>query len=619
MFFFIGLLFSCTEQKAEQVFSPPKIRIEDRDPHLTELSQQAIALAPKWLQPDLSVNLSVLDDGLQNELALLMIDNDDPWMLDEIGFSIAHLSPEVLTHEDFYPQLIAENAQLIYSRDDVLNYVEIIDNGVPGDDPNYYTTTRYQIEDENGNRTEKTINKEMYYWYLVHPRMEDELPFYIDAWAECGNEVSGFQSECPATPEDGTFWRHFLWEGAVDQCPEERECPIVKDYVTTEEVMWKSKAYDRSDNGAIGAIINWQIDAMSFGAGNERPIQPNRIYAVGCGNCGEWSDMATAAARSALIPSQNVGARGNDHVWNEFWDEDWMQWEPVNTYVLHWYYYRSAEGETSQSNPLYAITASRGDGYVSTERTVDYANTFELEVLVNDENGFPVDGAVVTLFGPIVVYDVDGYWYIGEGYTGADGIARFVLGESNEYLFRVDSPIGANPEETNLITPFLSNTVAGENHSFEVILNTSKSILQIEEVPVTIENDETITLTLDLHHRLSADGYMLRGSMMEAVEQGHIHAFVVDSDNYWKYKDGEAVEAHAIHRNVNSGEFSFQLSSEERWYLILSNQDSTAISTAGGLELTLSSDTMEWEDVSLEETFVLQPGEDIAIQITQAP
>ena len=106
---------------------------------------------------------------------------------------------------------------------------------------------------------------------------------------------------------------------------------------------------------------------------------------------------------------------------------------------------------------------------------------------------------------------------------------------------------------------------------------------------------------------------------MEAVEQGHIHAFVVDSDNYWKYKDGEDVEAHAIHRNVNSGAFSFQLSSAERWYLVLSNHDSTAISTAGGFELTLSSDTMEWEDVSTEETFVLKPGEDIAIQITQAP
>ena len=137
--------------------------------------------------------------------------------------------------------------------------------------------------------------------------MEDELPFYVDAWASCGG------SECAATPETGTLWRDFLWKDAVDNCPTDRDCPVVKDYVAEQTVLWKSKAMNRNDNGAIGEIINWQKAAITFGAGDERPIQPNRIYAVGCGNCGEWADMATAAARSALIPSTNVGARANDH------------------------------------------------------------------------------------------------------------------------------------------------------------------------------------------------------------------------------------------------------------------------------------------------------------------
>ena len=104
----------------------------------------------------------------------------------------------------------------------------------------------------------------------------------------------------------------------------------MKSCIALIDVLWKSKTYSRDDNGAIGALINWEKAAISFGAGDERPIQPNRIYAVGCGNCGEWADMATAAARTALIPSQNVGARANDHTWNEFWDDGWMQWEPVN-------------------------------------------------------------------------------------------------------------------------------------------------------------------------------------------------------------------------------------------------------------------------------------------------
>ena len=29
-------------------------------------------------------------------------------------------------------------------------------------------------------------------------------------------------------------------------------------------------------------------------------------------------------------------------MWNEFWDERWVQWEPVNTYVEHYRYYADA-------------------------------------------------------------------------------------------------------------------------------------------------------------------------------------------------------------------------------------------------------------------------------------
>ena len=608
------LFFACNTT----ISDPPKMRLESTESTLTSLSQDAVALAPQWLQRDLSLSLYRLDENLQNELAALMVDADDPYMLDEIGFAIAHISPEVLAHEDFYPQIILENAQLIYARDPLLNYVELIDEGEPGVDSDYYTTARYQIEDENGNIVEKTIDRDIYYWYLVHPRMEDELPFYIDGWAECGNSIQGYRSECATTPEDGMFWRHFLWDGALEECPPDRECPVVQDYVTTEDVMWKSKAYNRDDNGAIGAIINWQIDAMTFGAGNERPIQPNRIYAVGCGNCGEWSDIATAAARSALIPSQNVGARGNDHVWNEFWDEDWMQWEPVNTYVLHWYYYQSQEGATSQSNALYAITSSRGDGYITTERTIDYGNTFELEISVKDAVGTPIDGAVVSLFGPILVYDRDGYWYVGEAYTGADGIARFTLGENNEYLYRVDSPLGSEPAEENRINQLMSNTVAGEDQAYEITIQNTIPTLQIIEAPLD-ETDESLSVSVDLQHFISADGYMLRGSMTDPTPTGKVKMFVVDRENYSLYLDGEEFTAHHISESVDQLEVDIPLKSSKGWYLVLSNKESVGISSVGSLSVSLSSDTDQWEGPSLEEMIHILPGEKIAVQLTAAP
>ncbi|MEC7986945.1 MAG: transglutaminase-like domain-containing protein [Myxococcota bacterium] len=607
-------LFACNST----ISDPPKMRLETTSSTLTELSREAVSLAPDWLQNDLSLSLYRLDENLQNELAALMVDADDPYMLDEIGFAIAHISPEVLANPDFYPQIIAENAQLIYERDPLLHYVALIDDGVPGSDPDYYTTARYQIEDENGNTIEKTIDRDIYYWYLVHPRMEDELPFYIDGWAECGNSVQGYRSECATTPEDGMFWRHFLWEGALDECPPDRDCPVVKDYVTETDVMWKSKSYNRDDNGAIGEIINWQIDAMNFGAGNERPIQPNRIYAVGCGNCGEWSDIATAAARSALIPSQNVGARGNDHVWNEFWDEDWMQWEPVNTYVLHWYYYQSQEGATSESNALYAITASRGDGYISTERTEDYGNTFQLEISVTDTSGMPVDGAVVSLFGPILVYDRDGYWYVGEAYTGADGIARFTLGENNEYLYRIDSPIGSNPIEDNRINQLMSDTVAGEDQYHEITIEATIPNHQITEKPL-LETDEVLSVKVDLAHFLSADGYMLRGSMTDPTPTGKVKMFVVDRDNYDLYRSGAPFTAHHLSESVDTVNVDIPLQSDKGWYLVLSNKESLGISSVGSLDISLASNTEEWDGPALNEKIHILPGESITVQLTAAP
>lgn len=321
----------------DEPLAAPQLEVAHQTDDLTDLAQQAVALAPAWLRHDLASTLAEVGDTTQDELGAILVDLDNPWLTDEIAFSIANISPEVLTDPQFYPELLVVNAESIYANDPVLQYVELVETGEPGVDDDYYTTTRYQVEID-GVVMERTIDRETYYWYVVHPRMEDESPYYIDAWASCGS------SQCPTTPDDGTFWRTFLWDGAAADCPEDRECPVLLDYLTTEPYLWKGKANNRDDNGAIGAIIRWQKDAMVFGAGSERPIQPNRIYAVACGNCGEWSDMATAAARTGLIPGHNVGAYANDHTWNEFWDEGWQQWEPVNTWVLHYTYYVDSAG-----------------------------------------------------------------------------------------------------------------------------------------------------------------------------------------------------------------------------------------------------------------------------------
>ena len=304
---------------------------------LTDLARQAVDAAPLWLQDDLATNLGRLDSELQDELGALVVDLEDPYLTDEVAFAIAHTSPEVLAWRRFYPQLFVDNAALVYARDPDLAYVELVDVGEPGVDPDYYTTATYTVGLEDGSVVERTIDPEVYYWYVVHPRLEDELPSYLDAWS----------SDASVAPGEGLLWREFLWEAAAADCPAGRDCPVLADYLTTEDRLWNSLDGEVDGNAAIGRLIRFVQDAIDFGAGDERPIQPSRIYVVAQGNCGEHADLSCGIARTALIPCQNVGAKANDHTWNEFWDPDqgWVQWEPIGESVGKTTYYVDEDGD----------------------------------------------------------------------------------------------------------------------------------------------------------------------------------------------------------------------------------------------------------------------------------
>jgi len=279
---------------------------------LTDLALEAIEAVPSWLRDDLAVNLAKLDSAHQDDLAALVVDQDDPYLVDEIGFGIAHTSPEVLQGSWFFPQLLTENAQQIYEYDAVLDYVQLVEVGDPLDEA-YYTTATYDVEIEQGVIEERTIDRDLYYWYVVHPRLEDELPFYVDGWTS-GDGV---------LPDEGYHWREFLWDRAADDCPVDRTCPLLEEKMAGIEVLSRRGEESDYESDAIAGIWNFIGDAIHWGAGDERPVQPNRIYAVACGNCGEYADLFASSSRTALVPCQNVGARSNDHTWGEWWDDQW--------------------------------------------------------------------------------------------------------------------------------------------------------------------------------------------------------------------------------------------------------------------------------------------------------
>jgi hypothetical protein len=56
-----------------------------------------------------------------------------------------------------------------------------VESGEAGVDDSWSTTTRYWMADGEDN-VQVDLPAEMCDWYVVHPRIEDDHTFYIDAW-----------------------------------------------------------------------------------------------------------------------------------------------------------------------------------------------------------------------------------------------------------------------------------------------------------------------------------------------------------------------------------------------------------------------------------------------------
>ncbi len=437
---------------------------------LTTAARAAVARSPRWLRVDLEHTLRFLPGMLQNNLAAV-IDAAPEKMIDEVAFAIAHSSPAFLLSPYCYPQMFRDNAESIYAHDPLLPYVEIVDRGAPGDD-DYYSTVRYWRVDKDSNRVQIEVPRDIYYWYIVHPKITDEISTYVDP--EAKESTSAIKP-----PPQGKFWRDFLFT-ATDPVPDTTgvDYPILRDVVQQCEVLWADRG---AEKGAVLEIGKWIRDVMVFGSETERPHQPVRIYDLHLGRCGEHGDITAAAARACLIPCREISSISTDHVWNEFWDEQWWQWEPVNN---------------SQKNPLVysegwgkkfgTVMARRSDGVFHPVTDMYAKETCTLEIQAKDASGAPVDGAVV-----MIAMRVDQSIYIDTyGATGSDGIARFILGKGNDYFARFDSPnAGSVPAASNQVTALMTNAQPGEHYAYQLRSNVSKPQLRKDSDILPLTDD----------------------------------------------------------------------------------------------------------------------------------
>jgi hypothetical protein len=521
----------------------------------------AIAAAPKWLTGDLTEAFLNLDDERQAIYAGVILDAPDERYVDELAFLVAHVSPTDLTSRSFDPALLTANVAAVYEADAVLPYVTLVDEPAAPEGSGNCTTAAYETPEGP-----LRIDCASYYWFVVHPRLEDERPAFI-------NPGSG----AIADPPTGVFWRDYLLNHADAECPGKAACPLLSEMLAAESYLWTG-LHDAQDNGAIGAITRWVNVSMAFEVQGERPIQPVRIYALHRGYCGEHADITSAAGRAALIPTTNAAAYADDHTWNEFLAESWREWEPVNDYIDEFGNY---DQWTGGGLGLHAVHDTRGDGYVW-NRTPDYSATCTLDVTVTDAGGLPVDGARV----------VAGTYYGGRfvpsfaGWTDFDGKVVAEVGDQDQtFYLQASSPLGTAPAEPERV---VVKSEAGKTYAWTVALPETRTALPLAGTsPVPGAGRYIVTASWEFPRSyLHATSIVAGLDFIDNTSPGRIRAMLLDEANAGLYDDGEPFEALAA-ATESTGDLDLDVPAPGTYYLVVSNEEAVSSAQLGTVTVTI--------------------------------
>ncbi|MFH1682028.1 MAG: FlgD immunoglobulin-like domain containing protein [Candidatus Eisenbacteria bacterium] len=505
---------------------------------------QAMDYAPGWLAEDLRDVFSRVDSATQDALAGVILGAADP-IVDEVAFVVAHTAYQVLESGNLYLGLFVENAEDVYAFDPYLDYVEIIDYGTASAGGDYYSTVRYYTA-QSGDTLEVELPRDRYYWDIVHPKITDEFPTYIDP-----------ATGVPADPPVGRFWREFLFTHA------DSGYPVLSERLAGCLTLWEGNV-DSQVNGAVGIITRWVQDVLDFGSGVERPIQPVRIYRLHLGRCGEHADFTAAAARAALIATNSPLAPDEDHTWNEFWDERWVPWEPVNNYVDSGWHY---EG---WGKSILGVFNWRGDDWTWTV-TQRYTPSCSLTVVATDSTGYPIDGAMVKIarkLGP-------GNFALSTwGYTDHSGLVGFSLGDNHAPFVRIESAVGTFPPDIGY-RKAADSTLAGEHYLYERPIDGYRPVIPLvpHNLPTPQWETYSIRVTWGGEEFIYGNCFYGGRTFADHKEGSSIEFFILPEDEFAWYQAGDTVFAYEIHEEADSGDVSFLFPEEGNYYVVLSNEE----------------------------------------------
>lgn len=556
---------------------------------ISETAQSAVDKSPRWIRNDLITVFASLEPSYQAKWAEVILSANDPY-IDEIAFCIAHLSPQYLKSSFAFTQLLVRNVELIYQHDQVLDYVEVIDYGTSQNDPDYYSTTKYR-KAKYLDTLEVEVPRDIYYWYIVHPKISDEIPAFIDPDII---ESNYSHSNNIMSPENGYFWRDFLLNH------NDPGYALLKDLLKECKIVWNQ--FGGSLPGAdpaINVLSRWLSRSMTFTSNEERPHQPVRIYRKHIGRCGEYSDMRAAIARAALIPAATVASSSTDHAWNEFWDQNWIHWDDA---IDDPYMYLGS----GWNKKFGSVFRWRSDGCLIpvTDRYTREQATIHIYAL--DRNDNPIDGARIILY----TTGLDGtIWFDTYGVTDNQGKASFIVGTERPYHAKMQCDYGNVPAgDSSHLLRVVSNSQVDREYSVSMTIDAEKPAFLGEDIGVPQFENERFYLRIEFDMPFQ----ILRGTDLfddleknasQFIQQpaGVTNFIMMDEQNYQNFTSGNAFQGFHTSYQTDSDTVGFEFDGSSDWYCVFDN--STALHTSQHLTGTVQ--LMSVYDASVPEVALM--------------
>ncbi|MBU1626886.1 hypothetical protein KKB18_05905, partial [bacterium] len=414
------------------------------------------------------------------------------------------------------------------------------------------------------------------------------------------NKVNNFEFGYYPVLKDIITPAAFLWDGE----------PFVHDKIWRE---WHGPDFNDSDF-AIQAVGKWiaQIMQALVTTTMDRSLQPNQLAMLKIGMCGEMQDIMEGSFRSTLIPIESVCDYAEDHVWTElFFLDDWTFFEVWRGGMISQLGQPAGVSDKSVGGhyDISGVWRWRGDGYI-TDDTPRYTPTCTFYAKVVDNNGNPVDGAMVEAWSD---YVWGNYIQSVYGYTDENGECSLQVGDNRRIYGKVvTKSTGTYPQENNKIELVAQNTEADITYKWETpVINTVIPQLDATEIKQTENPVGEYKLEIEYsipYQILNAENPEDLNVFSEKLEGGLIDFFVCDEDNFNKYKESSTFEAYLLEKRSSKGSFEFITPDDRFYYLVFSNESKMVMKETVDLKINVLQKVQEsWQSIETVEKNCIIP------------